>query len=251
VPTPWLIGAVHDYLLPLSLLEVSKDRHDALAYEIHCEGGIFPSRLWGGVGHNKCPGDSQSLQRDALDGEVVMGVRIKNIFISYRRNDEPFAALALHCHLAKAFPGDCLFMDTRGIQPGADFASIIRERIARCEVLLAVIGPRWLTDTEGQSRLDNPDDFVRAEISLAILNRKLVVPVLVEHTEMPREAALPDDLKPLARCNAFRLRQEMFVERCSDLAGAIFDAFLDHRFRRGVEGRAPLAPRFAGPGVNE
>jgi hypothetical protein len=52
-----------------------------------------------------------------------MGVPIGDIFISYRRSDEPFAALALYFQLARVFSEDRLFMDVRGLHAGADLAA--------------------------------------------------------------------------------------------------------------------------------
>jgi hypothetical protein len=53
--------------------------------------------------------------------------------------------------------------DIDTIAPGLDFAEVIAEAVSTCEVLLAVIGPSWLTatDEDGQRRLEDPDDIVR------------------------------------------------------------------------------------------
>ena len=74
-------------------------------------------------------------------------------------------------------------------------------------MLLAVIGPRWLTiaDAAGRRRLDNPDDFVRLEISTALKRKIRVIPLLVEGAAMPYSTDLPDDLKLLARRNALTI----------------------------------------------
>ena len=42
-----------------------------------------------------------------------------------------------------------------------------RQSVGACDVLIAVIGRRWLIsfEAEGSRRLDNPDDFVRLEIA--------------------------------------------------------------------------------------
>lgn len=43
-----------------------------------------------------------------------------------------------------------------------DFTKEISRAVAGCEVLLAVIGPHWLTvaDERGRRRLDDPEDIV-------------------------------------------------------------------------------------------
>jgi len=74
-------------------------------------------------------------------------------------------------------------------------------------VVVAVIGRSWLsiTDKHGQRRLDNPDDYVRHELSAALARDMRVIPVLVQGAGMPKASELPDPLKPLARRNAIEL----------------------------------------------
>jgi hypothetical protein len=59
--------------------------------------------------------------------------------------------------------------------------------VAVCQVLLAVIGPTWLTvtDERGRRRLDDPDDIVRLEIEAALAREVRVIPILVEGAVMP------------------------------------------------------------------
>ena len=56
------------------------------------------------------------------------------------------------------------------IEPGLDFAEVIREAVDSCAVLVALIGRQWATlaDEEGRRRLDNPDDYVRFEVQTAL-----------------------------------------------------------------------------------
>ena len=54
-------------------------------------------------------------------------------------------------------------MDIEGIQYGDDFKEIIDEKIRGCNVLIAVIGPRWAELLE--RRLLHTDDYVRHEIA--------------------------------------------------------------------------------------
>jgi hypothetical protein len=109
-------------------------------------------------------------------------------------------------------------VDAGGVQAGAEFAEIIREQVARCDVLVA-LGPGWnqATDSQSQRRLDRADDLVRTEIASALTAGKRVIPVLVGGALMPAEESLPDDLKPLARRNAFTLTHENFVAECAYL----------------------------------
>jgi hypothetical protein len=79
-----------------------------------------------------------------------------------------------------------VFQDVDSIRPGDDFAAEIEAAVGACSVLLAVIGPRWLT-VEGDSgrRLDDPQDWVRLEIEAAIQRRVRIIPVLIDDARMP------------------------------------------------------------------
>ena len=67
-----------------------------------------------------------------------------NIFINYRRGDDPGFTQALYSRLEQAFPPERLFMDVDNIAPGLDFVQVLNEQVARCDVLIAVIGKNWL-----------------------------------------------------------------------------------------------------------
>jgi hypothetical protein len=127
------------------------------------------------------------------------------IFISYRRDDEPFAAKALYLELEKRFSTNNIFMDVEGgIPPGQDFAEVLRDRVAKCDIMLAVIGKKWISavDSLGRRRLDNPNDYVRFEIEEALRLRKLVIPVLVNDADMPRPTDIPPSMDDFIRLQA-------------------------------------------------
>src|SRR6185503_17696674 len=87
------------------------------------------------------------------------------IFVSYRRDDSSGHAGRLSDKLVNHFGEDQIFIDIDTIQPGEDFVQVIENAVSSCEILIAVIGQRWLSSTDGVSRrLDNPNDFVRLEI---------------------------------------------------------------------------------------
>jgi TIR domain len=143
----------------------------------------------------------------------VLPVEAAKIFFSYRREDEPGYALALFGRLEQSFPIERLFMDVEGgIKAGQDFVQVLEDQVSTCDVMLVLIGPKWLnsTDEMGRRRLDNPQDFVRIEVESGLRLGKHVIPVLLNKAEMPRADALPEPLKPLSRRNAVRLVQERF-----------------------------------------
>jgi hypothetical protein len=134
------------------------------------------------------------------------------IFVSYRRDDNRYAAGRFYDRLAQHFGPKQIFMDVDTIEPGLDFVKVLNERVGSCAVLVAVIGPAWLDvrDANGRRRLDDPADFVRIEIEAALARDVRVVPLLVEGAAMPREADLPESLRSLARRNAVTLTHATF-----------------------------------------
>lgn len=159
------------------------------------------------------------------------------IFINYRRGDEPGFAQALLGRLEHAFPTEQLFIDVDNIPPGEDFVQVLESQVARCDVLLAMIGKSWLcaTDERGVRRLDDPHDFVRIEIESALRQGKRVIPVLVHDAQMPRADELPDPIRPLATRNAVRLTHERFradVEGLVKYLERAFDELDTPRLRR-------------------
>jgi hypothetical protein len=121
------------------------------------------------------------------------------IFISYRRGDAFYPAAHLYERLSTHFAQNQIFMDIDNLEPGVDFVEAIERSVGACDVLIAVIGKRWLisSDEEGRRRLDNPQDFVRLEIATALKRGIRVIPVLVDDASMPRDNDLSDDLTHL------------------------------------------------------
>jgi formylglycine-generating enzyme required for sulfatase activity len=144
------------------------------------------------------------------------------IFICYRRDDNPAWARSLYDRLTHRFDRNQIFRDVDGIPLGKDFVETIEKRVGECDVLLAVIGANWLNSRDGQGRrLDNPEDFVRMEIATALRRDIRVIPILVDGALMPRSTDLPDDLKRLARRNALQVGDTHFDDDCRRLVAAI------------------------------
>lgn len=139
-------------------------------------------------------------------------IRRGRIFISYRREDTAYPAGWLFDRLKDHFGEGQIFKDVDAIELGDDFAEVITSAVASCDVLLALIGDRWLTitDEEGRRRLDQPGDFVRLEIEAALARNVRVIPILVGGTRMPRSDELPATLTRLARRHALELSPNRF-----------------------------------------
>ena len=122
------------------------------------------------------------------------------IFFCYRRDDSTHQAGRIFDQLALRFGKGELFKDVDSMPLGLDFRRVLSDRVAQCDVLLALIGDAWLTASgaTGKRRIDDPGDFVRIEIESALRRSIPVVPVLVGHTPIPSEADLPEALRDLA-----------------------------------------------------
>ena len=169
------------------------------------------------------------------------------IFISYRREDSAGHAGRLFDRLRERFGRDRVFLDVVGIQAGVDFVETIDKAVGSCDVLLAVIGREWLScaDKHGRRRLDDPNDFIRAEISAALKRNVRVVPVLVENAEMPPTDELPEELKRLTRRQAVELRDSRWDADVEDLI-AVLEGEATHAGTglppRAAQGRARGKP---------
>lgn len=142
-----------------------------------------------------------------------------NIFISYRREDSGGHAGRLCDRLTARFGRAHVFMDVQDIAPGQNFARTIDGTLAACDVVLAVIGPRWLESM--QRRESVAEDFVLLEISTALARDILVIPVLVGGARMPPAEELPAALSAIRYRNAFEIRDERFDEDTALLNDAI------------------------------
>ena len=131
------------------------------------------------------------------------------IFVSYRREDTAAYAKRLYDRLSIDFGRDAVFIDVATIAPGAKFDLVIDEAVSKCDVLLAVIGSKWLiAANESGRRLHNTEDYVRIEITGALKRDILVIPVLVQGAVMPRRQDLPEVLAGLARRNALEMSDD-------------------------------------------
>jgi len=134
---------------------------------------------------------------------------VAGIFINYRGDDSGTAAALVDHEMEAWFGRDQVFVDYRSIPVGVDFAEELLGRLRTCSVLLAVMGPRWLTvtDAAGRRRIDDPADWVRREIAEALSHGLRVIPVLLDDVKLPTEADLPENIAGLSRRQRVPLRR--------------------------------------------
>lgn len=126
------------------------------------------------------------------------------VFVNYRTDDGEWPARMIAKELAARFGADQVFFASSSIAPGEDFAAEIRRRVLASDVLLAVIGTRWLAGAP--RKIDNPDDWVRQELRLAFEHGIRVVPVFVDDAPRLTNADLPADIAKLAGIQYLRVR---------------------------------------------
>jgi hypothetical protein len=91
---------------------------------------------------------------------------VADIFLNYRTGDGEDTASLIYQELSRRFGRDQVFLASRSIPPGENYVRKLPTAVRDSKVLLAVIGPRWLTavDKHGRNRLDDEDDWTRREI---------------------------------------------------------------------------------------
>ncbi|MFD3717714.1 toll/interleukin-1 receptor domain-containing protein [Streptomyces sp. NPDC058674] len=119
-----------------------------------------------------------------------------DVFINYRTGDGEKTAALIDQELSRRFGSDQIFRASKSIAPGQVYPDELLAGLRRSAVLLAVIGPDW---TNFQTRLRDPEDWVRKEILEAFACELPVVPVLDgRKTDRLTKGDLPDELARLA-----------------------------------------------------
>lgn len=122
------------------------------------------------------------------------------VFITYRREDSPYATEHLYECLRSEFGKSLVFRDVDNIPLGVDFREVIEKQLKGCSVVLVVIGNKWL------DRLTASSDFVRIEVETALRRGIPVIPIYVDNATPLKEEELPESIKPLVYRNGLSLR---------------------------------------------
>jgi hypothetical protein len=99
-----------------------------------------------------------------------MGRIEKTVFISYRRTNF-WTALAIYQDLYKN--GYDVFFDYKSI-PSGDFEKVVTENVKYRAHFIVVLSPSAL------ERCNEPGDWLRREIELAIDNQRNIIPLMME-----------------------------------------------------------------------
>jgi CheY-like chemotaxis protein len=121
------------------------------------------------------------------------------VFLSYRRSDTGAVAHALR--YALLLGRHAVFLDTEAIATGAAFRDVIRDWLAKSDLVLFLIGSGF-----DPQRLHNPVDVVRFEWNQARFYGCGIQLVLVDDAHMPAAADLPAELRWIGERSASALR---------------------------------------------
>lgn len=120
----------------------------------------------------------------------------QKIFLSYRKEDSASETELIHENLEKA--GHISFKDDTTISLGDIWPISIENSLKEADVVIAVIGPQWLTSAfpnSGLRRLDDINDWVRKELQMALNWNKKIIPVFVKNATTPNSNDLPEVLQ--------------------------------------------------------
>jgi hypothetical protein len=168
------------------------------------------------------------------------------VTISYRRDDSLGVTGRIFDRLTGHYGRETVFRDIDNIGVGLDFRSQIRKALSETDVVVAVVGPKWLGPRSGHNRLMNGADPVRVEIETALRHEVPLIPILVSGAVMPSAENLPETL------NSFAYRNALTVDSGKDFdvhMARLFDAITEIL---GVETATdartlPPEPRIAKP----
>jgi hypothetical protein len=170
-------------------------------------------------------GDIQQQQADAS--------RQLRIFISYRVKDAWAEAQLLYERLARRFGRENVFLDVHNLQPGMRWLDEIRSHRDACNVLLALIGPHWVTlmnERDQASVVDPAQDYVRFEIEYAIKPDSgiTVIPVLMGDDVPFLGEVLPRSLQALKKIEVADVRQQRVDEDVAQLISRLETIASEH-----------------------
>jgi hypothetical protein len=146
------------------------------------------------------------------------------IFVNYRRDDDPSAAARIRDGLAARFGTSNVYMDVDSLLAGQRFDEELAKALAQCDVVIAVVGARWMELLKVR-RASGEFDYVREEIAEALRRKLVVIPVRVGREgnmpPIPRIDELPRNIREIVLHQKHDVTHERFARDMEDLANAI------------------------------
>jgi formylglycine-generating enzyme required for sulfatase activity len=146
------------------------------------------------------------------------------IFVNYRRDDDPNGAARVRDGLVAKFGKSSVFMDVDNLLAGQRFDEELAKALSQCDVLIAVMGPRWMELSKARTA-SGERDYVREEIAEALARKLTVIPVRVGRDghllALPRRDDLPEDIRDLVLYQKHDVTHERFSRDIAELNDAI------------------------------
>ncbi len=148
--------------------------------------------------------------------------RRPTVFLAYRRDDTSQLARLLSDEFVAQLGDTHVFLDVGSQQPGDDYTTRIGDALRRATDIVVLVGPGFLyPETDGTTRLSDPDDLLRHEIRTGFDKGKRVHLVLIDKAEVPDAPELPDDLSRLTRIKS--VHKVRTVNEIPKAVGAIIE----------------------------
>jgi TIR domain len=155
------------------------------------------------------------------------------IMLSYRREDSKWVAGRIFDRLETHYGKGNVFMDIDAIPVGLDFREHLQQSLQRCDILVAIIGPRWVgTDEHGHHAIAEESDWVRIEIETALEKKIPVIPLLIDRVRMPKANELPESLRNFAFRQAAEVDSGVDFRTHMDRLIRAMDQYLQRRSER-------------------
>ncbi len=177
---------------------------------------------------------------------VALMVAIK-VFISYRRDTDGARATLVAKSIEGAVTAGGVLSREQGIELrtyldvqdrlGVSWPERIKDELAASNIVVAIIGPEWLSakDQYERRRIDQDDDWVRCELESALRGDGILVPILFDGAVMPPAAALPATIADLGDRQGLSVRTSNFDSDIQPLLREIVEqgrARLDKGYER-------------------
>ena len=153
------------------------------------------------------------------------------IFINYRRDDRPELVKKIHDGFVVRYGKDNVFMDL-DIPNFASFPDHLQEKVGVSNVLVACVGPKWLSLLEERASLTEPDYLV-GEIKQALgQQHSMVASICIDGAEIPPKSAIPAEIQDMLdyQIPHFEFGDGLLVD-----IGKVMDDIEREYERRGLE----------------
>jgi hypothetical protein len=165
---------------------------------------------------------------------------VPRISISYRRADSAGITGRIFDRLRLKYGAESVFIDIDSIPLGTNYKQHIDDTLHATDVLLVIVGPRWLGERpDGGTRIDEDNDPVRLEVEAALRYGRLIIPVLADGASMPSPTQLPESLREFPYINAAEIDSGRFFENQLES----LTRYLDTTFAKQKKAKPDVAAR--------